>query len=182
MVALLVKVSSAGSLLYWSERVGRNNEIFWMPMFRSMWEGTPAMASHLLVDPSRHLTPISSFLRKSSLDELPQLCCVLKGEMSFVGPQPASCREWRERLDVTETVQFDDKRTDTDWLKVLVDVEFVIHLAARVHEIQETTTDALAEFRRVNVEETLNLARQAAAGVRRYVFISSIKLMANPRV
>ena len=92
-------------------------------------------------------------------------------------PRAASRREWKERLDGTETVQVHEKGTDTDWLKALVDVECVIHLAARVHVMQETATDALAEFRRVNVQETLNLARQAAAGgVHRFVFISSIKV------
>ena len=92
-------------------------------------------------------------------------------------PRAASRREWKERLDGTETVQVDEIGTDTDWLKALVDVECVVHLAGRAHETQETTTDALVEFRRVNVEETLNLALQAAeGGVRRFVFISSIKV------
>ena len=92
-------------------------------------------------------------------------------------PRAASRREWKERLDGTETVQVEEIGTDTDWLKALADVECVVHLAGRVHETQETTTDALVEFRRVNVEETLNLARQAAeGGVPRFVFISSIKV------
>ena len=100
----------------------------------------------------------------------------LVSDQRFV-PRAASRREWEERLDGTETVQVDEKGTDTDWLKALVDVECVIHLAARVHEKQATTIDALAEFRRVNVQETLNLARQAAAGgVQRFVFLSSIKV------
>jgi O-antigen biosynthesis protein WbqP len=89
LVALLVKLTSAGPVLYWSDRVGRNNLIFRMPKFRSMWVGTPAVATHLFVDPAAHLTPIGSFLRKSSLDELPQLWSILKGDMSFVGPRPA---------------------------------------------------------------------------------------------
>ena len=89
LVAMSVRLTSKGPALYWSDRVGRNNVIFKMPKFRSMRIGTPAVATHLLGDPSAHLTPIGSFLRKSSLDELPQLWCILKGEMSFVGPRPA---------------------------------------------------------------------------------------------
>ncbi len=89
LVVLLVKLTSKGPALYWSDRVGRNNRIFRMPKFRSMIVGTPAVATHLLADPAAHLTPIGSFLRKSSLDELPQLWNILKGDMSFVGPRPA---------------------------------------------------------------------------------------------
>jgi O-antigen biosynthesis protein WbqP len=88
-VALLVRLTSAGPVLYWSDRVGRNNRIFSMPKFRSMRVGTPAVATHLLADPQSHLTPIGSFLRRSSLDELPQLWSIIKGDMSFVGPRPA---------------------------------------------------------------------------------------------
>lgn len=89
IVALAVRLTSKGPALYWSDRVGRNNHIFRMPKFRSMRVGTPAVATHLLQDPSVHLTPIGSFLRKSSLDELPQLWSIMKGDMSFVGPRPA---------------------------------------------------------------------------------------------
>jgi O-antigen biosynthesis protein WbqP len=89
LVALLVKLTSPGPVLYWSDRVGQNNTIFRMPKFRSMQVATPAMATHLLADPDRYLTPIGNFLRKSSLDELPQLLSILKGDMSFVGPRPA---------------------------------------------------------------------------------------------
>lgn len=89
LVALAVRLTSKGPVLYWSERVGRNNDIFRMPKFRSMRVGTPAVATHLLADPASYLTPIGSFLRRSSLDELPQLWSVLKGDMSFVGPRPA---------------------------------------------------------------------------------------------
>lgn len=88
-VALLVCVTSVGPTLYWSDRVGRQNKIFKMPKFRSMRLGTPAVATHLLTNPDSYLTPIGSFLRKSSLDELPQLWNILKGDMSFVGPRPA---------------------------------------------------------------------------------------------
>ena len=89
IVALLVRLTSRGPALYWSDRVGRDNKIFKMPKFRSMRVGTPAVATHLLADPKAYLTPIGSFLRKSSLDELPQLWSILVGDMSFVGPRPA---------------------------------------------------------------------------------------------
>ncbi|MBB1603850.1 sugar transferase [Variovorax sp. UMC13] len=89
VVALLVRLTSPGPVLYWSERVGQGNKIFKMPKFRSMRVGTPAVATHLLANASSHLTPIGSFLRKSSLDELPQLWSILVGDMSFVGPRPA---------------------------------------------------------------------------------------------
>jgi O-antigen biosynthesis protein WbqP len=89
LVALLVRLTSRGPVLYWSDRVGRNNVIFKMPKFRSMKIGTPAVATHLLNNPDSYLTPIGSFLRKSSLDELPQLWSIIKGDMSFVGPRPA---------------------------------------------------------------------------------------------
>lgn len=89
LVALAVRLTSPGPVLYWSDRVGRYNRIFKMPKFRSMRIDTPALATHLLENPSQWLTPIGSFLRKSSLDELPQLWSILKGDMSFVGPRPA---------------------------------------------------------------------------------------------
>ena len=89
LVALAVRLTSQGPALYWSDRVGRHNTIFKMPKFRSMRVGTPAVATHLLGNPAAHLTPIGSFLRKSSLDELPQLWSILRGDMSFVGPRPA---------------------------------------------------------------------------------------------
>jgi O-antigen biosynthesis protein WbqP len=89
LVALSVKLTSPGPALYWSNRVGRYNKIFRMPKFRSMRIDTPAVATHLLKNPQAYLTPIGSFLRKSSLDELPQLWSIIKGDMSFVGPRPA---------------------------------------------------------------------------------------------
>src|SRR3989338_6773626 len=89
LVAIAVKLTSKGPVLYWSDRIGRNNAIFKMPKFRSMQFGTPAVATHLLSNPDSYLTPIGSFLRKTSLDELPQLWSILKGDMSFVGPRPA---------------------------------------------------------------------------------------------
>ena len=88
-VAVAVRLTSPGPALYWSDRVGRHNRIFKMPKFRSMRIDTPAVATHLLQNPDQWLTPIGSFLRKSSLDELPQLWSILKGDMSFVGPRPA---------------------------------------------------------------------------------------------
>lgn len=89
VVALLVKLTSKGPILYWSDRVGRRNIIFRMPKFRTMNVGTPAVATHLLPNSGQYLTSIGSFLRKSSLDELPQLWSILAGDMSFVGPRPA---------------------------------------------------------------------------------------------
>ena len=89
IVALLVKLTSKGPVLYWSDRVGRNNMIFRMPKFRTMRTDTPAVATHLLDEPDRWLTPIGAFLRKTSLDELPQLFSILTGDMSIVGPRPA---------------------------------------------------------------------------------------------
>lgn len=89
VVAILVKLTSKGPILYWSDRVGKNNKIFKMPKFRSMRVDTPAVATHLLTNPDAYLTSIGGFLRKSSLDELPQLWNIIKGDMSLVGPRPA---------------------------------------------------------------------------------------------
>ena len=109
LVSLIVRLTSPGPALYWSDRVGRLNTIFKMPKFRSMRVGTPAVATHLLADPNAYLTPIGSFLRKSSLDELPQLWSILVGDMSFVGPRPALFNqhdliELRTQLGVHELV------------------------------------------------------------------------------
>ena len=89
VVALMVRITSVGPVVYWSDRVGLHNKIFKMPKFRTMRVDTPAVATHLLENPEQFLTPIGSFLRRSSLDELPQLWSILKGDMSFVGPRPA---------------------------------------------------------------------------------------------
>ena len=89
LISIAVRRPSKGSALYWSNRIGRNNEIFKMPKFRSMLTKTPAVATHLLDNPDAYLSPIGSFLRSTSLDELPQLFSVLRGDMSFVGPRPA---------------------------------------------------------------------------------------------
>jgi O-antigen biosynthesis protein WbqP len=89
LVAFLVRTISKGSVLYWSDRIGQNNVIIKMPKFRTMRVNTPAVATHLMSDPDEYLSPIGGFLRRSSLDELPQLYSILKGDMSFVGPRPA---------------------------------------------------------------------------------------------
>ncbi|WP_411037491.1 sugar transferase [Shinella sp. BYT-45] len=89
VIAFAVRATSRGPVLYWSDRVGRDNRLFPMPKFRTMRTDAPVVATHLLADAASHLTPIGGFLRKTSLDELPQLWCILKGEMSLVGPRPA---------------------------------------------------------------------------------------------
>jgi O-antigen biosynthesis protein WbqP len=89
LLALVVKLTSKGPVLYWSDRIGRDNRIFRMPKLRTMRVDTPVVATHLLADPARFLTPVGAFLRRSSLDELPQLWCILRGDMSVVGPRPA---------------------------------------------------------------------------------------------
>ncbi|MBT8523632.1 sugar transferase [Polynucleobacter paneuropaeus] len=89
LVALLVKVTSGAPILHWSYRIGKGGKVFRMPKFRTMQVGAPAVATHLLSDSGQYLTPVGSFLRKSSLDELPQLWSILIGDMSFVGPRPA---------------------------------------------------------------------------------------------
>jgi len=89
ITALLIKITSKGSILFWSKRIGVNNKIFLMPKFRTMTQDTPDVATHLLKDPDQFLTSIGPFLRRSSLDEIPQLYSVLLGDMSLVGPRPA---------------------------------------------------------------------------------------------
>ena len=89
LIAIAVRITSKGNILYWSDRIGKNNKIFKMPKFRSMRTDAPVVATHLLNNPDSYLSPIGRFLRRSSLDEVPQLFSVLKGDMSFVGPRPA---------------------------------------------------------------------------------------------
>ena len=89
LLALIVRLTSKGPIIYWSDRVGQYNKIFKMPKFRTMCVDTPAVATHLMINAEQHLTPVGSFLRKSSLDELPQLWSIMKGNMTFVGPRPA---------------------------------------------------------------------------------------------
>jgi len=93
LIAIMVRLTSKGPALYWSDRVGKNGKIFKMPKFRSMLIDTPIVATHLMSNPESYLSPIGGFLRRSSLDELPQLFSVLKGDMSFVGPRPALINE-----------------------------------------------------------------------------------------
>ena len=88
-LAIVVKTTSKGPVLYWSNRVGRDNRIFSMPKLRTMRIDTPVVATHLLTNPDQYLTPVGGFLRRTSLDELPQLWCILTGDMSIVGPRPA---------------------------------------------------------------------------------------------
>jgi O-antigen biosynthesis protein WbqP len=89
IIAIAIRLTSKGPILYWSERIGKNNKIFKMPKFRSMLINTPTLATHLLNNPNDYLSPIGGFLRNTSIDELPQLLSVIKGDMSFVGPRPA---------------------------------------------------------------------------------------------
>jgi len=109
LLALWVAITSKGPILYWSDRVGQHNRIFRMPKFRTMKVGTPAVATHLLADPQAQLTPVGGFLRRTSLDELPQLWSILKGDMSWVGPRPALFNqtdliEMRTQSDVHQLV------------------------------------------------------------------------------
>lgn len=89
LIGLAIKISSKGPVFYWSDRVGRENKVFRMPKFRTMELAAPVIATHMLQNPDKWLTPIGGFIRRSSLDELPQLWSILKGDMSFVGPRPA---------------------------------------------------------------------------------------------
>ena len=139
LVAITVHLSSKGPAFYWSDRVGKNNKIFKMPKFRSMLIDTPAVATHLLDNPDAYLSPIGEFLRRSSLDELPQLFSVLKGDMSFVGPRPALYNQ--DDLIALRTEKGVDKLVPgiTGWAqvngrdellipdKVILDVEYLNH-------------------------------------------------------
>jgi O-antigen biosynthesis protein WbqP len=139
LISVAVRLSSKGPVLYWSDRVGKNNKIFKMPKFRSMLTGTPAVATHLLDNPGVYLSPIGGFLRRSSLDEFPQLFSVLKGDMSFVGPRPALFNQ--EDLITLRTANGVDKLLPgiTGWAqvngrdelsipdKVALDVEYLNH-------------------------------------------------------
>jgi len=93
ILALIIKFTSPGPIFHWSERVGKNNVIFKMPKFRTMTIGTPSLPTRQMKEPKQYLTPVGSFLRKTSLDEIPQLWCILKGDMSFIGPRPVLTNE-----------------------------------------------------------------------------------------
>ena len=95
VIYFLVRITSPGPVLFWSDRVGQNNKIFKMPKFRTMVVDTPVVATDLLIDATSRFTPIGSFLRKYSIDELPQLWCVIKGDMSLVGPRPALYNQYK---------------------------------------------------------------------------------------
>ena len=136
-IAIAIRLTSKGPSLFWSDRIGKNNRIFKMPKFRSMLTGTPAVATHLLDSPDSYLSPIGSFLRLSSLDELPQLFSVIKGDMSFVGPRPSLFNQ--DNLIVLRTEKGVDNLLPgiTGWAqvngrdelsipdKVLLDVEYL---------------------------------------------------------
>jgi O-antigen biosynthesis protein WbqP len=162
LVATLVHFTSKGPVLYWSDRVGRNNKIFEMPKFRSMRVGTPAVATHLLNNPDVYLTPIGSFLRRSSLDELPQLWSILKGDMSFVGPRPALFNQHdlvdlRTRAGVhcltpglTGWAQINGRDELPIPQKVALDMEY-LHRQSFIFDIKIIFLTALKVLRRDNV-------------------------------
>lgn len=162
-IAALIRLTSKGPALYWSDRVGRDNNIFRMPKFRTMRVDTPAVATHLLTDPDRFLTPIGKFLRKSSLDELPQLYSILRGDMSFVGPRPALYNQhdlielrtsrgvhqlipgltgWaqingRDELSVPRKVEFDEYYLKN--LSVFLDIRILIRTFLKVTKSEGVT-------------------------------------------
>lgn len=162
LVAALVRCTSKGPILYWSDRVGANNKIFKMPKFRSMRVGTPAVATHLLSNPDVYLTPVGSFLRKSSLDELPQLWSILTGDMSFVGPRPALFNqhdlvELRTRAGVhaltpglTGWAQINGRDELPIPQKVALDIEYM-HRKSLIFDIKIIFLTALKVLARDNV-------------------------------
>ena len=162
VVAILVWRTSPGPILYWSDRVGRHNHLFRMPKFRSMRMGTPAVATHLLQSPESYLTPIGGFLRKTSLDELPQLWSIFRGDMSFVGPRPALFNQ--NDLIALRTAQGVDNLVPglTGWAqingrdelpipdKVALDVEYLRRQSLRF-DIRIIALTAIKVIRRDNV-------------------------------
>ena len=134
IIALLVKITSKGPILFWSKRIGVNNEIFLMPKFRTMKQDTPDVATHLLKDPDQFITSIGPFLRRNSLDEIPQLYSVLLGDMSLVGPRPALFNQeelinLRNRKDIHKL-----KPGLTGWAQVNGRDEITIHEKVRLEE------------------------------------------------
>ena len=137
LVALIVRMTSPGPAIYWSTRIGRNGEEFRMPKFRSMLTHTPQVATDQLIEPKKYLSPIGGFLRRSSLDELPQLWSILSGDMSFVGPRPALFNqeeliEMRRDLGVdrlrpglTGWAQVNGRDELSSWTKVQLDLEYM---------------------------------------------------------
>ena len=162
LVAVMVRLTSPGPALYWSDRVGRRNEIFRMPKFRSMRVGTPAVATHLLGSPDAYLTSIGSMLRRTSFDELPQLISILKGDMSFVGPRPALFNQHdlialRTKYGVHELVpgltgwaQINGRDELTIPEKVALDVEYLQRQSV-CFDIAIIFLTAMKVFRRDNV-------------------------------
>ncbi len=162
VVALLVRLTSKGPVLYWSDRVGRHNKIFRMPKFRTMKLETPTVATHLLSDPNSYLTPIGSFLRKSSLDELPQLWSIVKGEMSFVGPRPALFNQYdlielrtRHGIDqllpgLTGWAQVNGRDELPIPQKVALEIEY-LHKKSQLLDMKIIFMTALKVLRRDNV-------------------------------
>ncbi|MBT8552007.1 sugar transferase [Polynucleobacter paneuropaeus] len=118
VIGIMVLITSSGPAIYWSERVGRNNRSFQMPKFRSMLQETPPVATDQLAEPGRYLSPIGSILRKSSLDELPQLWSIISGDMSFVGPRPALFNQY-ELITMRKSLGIDKLRPGlTGWAQV----------------------------------------------------------------
>jgi O-antigen biosynthesis protein WbqP len=147
-VAIAVWISSPGPILYWSERVGRNNQVFSMPKFRTMRVNTPLLPTHLLKNATTFITPIGSFLRRSSLDELPQLFCILKGQMSLVGPRPVlhiltpGLTGWaqvngRDELPLDLKVKYDKEYLDQK--SFLMDLKILVLTVWKVVRVEDVT-------------------------------------------
>lgn len=162
LVALAVKITSRGPVLYWSDRIGQNNKIFKMPKFRSMYLETPVVATHLLSNAGAYLTPIGSFIRKNSLDELPQLWSVLRGDMSLVGPRPAlfnqydlielrtQCRVHTLKPGITGWAQINGRDELPIPDKVALDVKY-LHAQSLALDMRIVLWTALKVFRQEGV-------------------------------
>jgi O-antigen biosynthesis protein WbqP len=139
IIVFIVRLSSKGPAIYWSDRVGKNNKIFKMPKFRTMQVNSPSIATHLMKDPTRFINPVGSFLRRFSLDEIPQLFSIIKGDMTFVGPRPAlfnqfdlielRCVKGVDKLvpGVTGWAQINGRDELSIADKVKLDVEYLNH-------------------------------------------------------